>query len=74
MTRDQLTEILEAKNVLCRHCKSDMCEWCQVMQILHDSELEFESDVEPYVHCSTNGDYSPSNPWDAPGMSVSDFI
>lgn len=20
------------------------------------------------------GDYSPSNPWDAPGMSISDFI
>jgi len=23
---------------------------------------------------STNGDYGPGNPWDAPGMSVSDFI
>lgn len=23
---------------------------------------------------STDGDYGPSNPWDAPGMSVSDFI
>lgn len=23
---------------------------------------------------ATDGDYSPSNPWDAPGMSVSDFI
>jgi hypothetical protein len=23
---------------------------------------------------STAGDYSPSNPWDAPGMSVRDFI
>ena len=23
---------------------------------------------------STGGDYSPSNPWDAPGMSASDFI
>ncbi|MBD5168943.1 MAG: hypothetical protein HDT20_02280 [Oscillibacter sp.] len=23
---------------------------------------------------STGGDYSPANPWDAPGMSVSDFI
>ncbi|MCR4845350.1 MAG: hypothetical protein K5865_01255, partial [Eubacterium sp.] len=23
---------------------------------------------------SSAGDYSPSNPWDAPGMSVSDFI
>ena len=23
---------------------------------------------------STDGDYSPSNPWDAPGMSIKDFI
>ena len=23
---------------------------------------------------STDGDYSPANPWDAPGMGVSDFI
>ncbi len=26
------------------------------------------------VPSSTGGDYSPANPWDAPGMSVSDFI
>ena len=23
---------------------------------------------------STMGDYGPSNPWDAPGMSIHDFI
>ena len=28
----------------------------------------------PAVPSSTGGDYSPANPWDAPGMSVSDFI
>jgi hypothetical protein len=33
---------------------------------------EFED--EDYVPSSTNGDYSPSNPWDAPGMSIKDFI
>ena len=27
-----------------------------------------------YVKSSSNGDYGPSNPWDAPGMSVKDFI
>lgn len=31
-------------------------------------------DGEPYVPSATNGDYGPSNPWDAPGMSVRDFI
>ena len=29
---------------------------------------------EDYCPSSTNGDYSPSNPWDAPGMSIKDFI
>jgi hypothetical protein len=27
-----------------------------------------------YMSSSTNGDYSPSNPWNAPGMSIKDFI
>ena len=35
--------------------------------------IEFEED-EDYIPSSTNGDYSPSNPWDAPGMSIHDFI
>ena len=29
---------------------------------------------EEYIPCAENGDYSPSNPWDAPGMCISDFI
>ena len=29
---------------------------------------------EEYCPSSTNGDYSPSSPWNAPGMSVRDFI
>ena len=29
---------------------------------------------EEYVPSCTNGDYSPSNPWDAPGCSIKMFI
>ena len=29
---------------------------------------------DEYCPSATNGDYSPSNPWDAPGMSIRDFI
>ncbi len=29
---------------------------------------------EHYTPSATNGDYGPSNPWDAPGMSIRDFI
>ena len=40
---------------------------------------EIQSETTPweddeYVPSAENGDYSPSNPWDAPGMSISDFI
>lgn len=36
-----------------------------------DWDLEFENHYSPSC---THGDYSPSCPWNAPGMSVSDFI
>ena len=54
---------------------------------LSDAEAEYLGlDMERYraatgedsdggtVPSSTSGDYSPANPWDAPGMSISDFI
>ena len=53
-----------------------MCEWCRVECIVTDAEngrLSTRYD-EYYISSSTNRDYSPNNPWDAPGMSVSDFI
>ena len=42
-----------------------------------DDEDEWEEpdwDDEDYVPSATRGDYSPSHPWDAPGMSIKDFI
>lgn len=36
--------------------------------------LEEYEEGEDYCPSSTNRDYSPSNPWDAPGMSIRDFI
>lgn len=35
---------------------------------------DVEKDENHYTPSSTNGDYGPSNPWDAPGMSIRDFI
>ncbi len=47
-------------------------------------QIEYEFDIdgvrsaddeeEEYIPSAENGDYSPSNPWDAPGMQTSDFI
>ena len=35
---------------------------------------ELDEEDDEYTPSAENGDYSPSNPWDAPGMSISDFI
>lgn len=34
----------------------------------------YNGDDDDYTPSATMGDYSPSNPWDAPGMSIRDFI
>lgn len=42
--------------------------------ILSQYEFDWDNYDDEYIPSSTYGDYSPSNPWDAPGMSKSDFI
>lgn len=37
-------------------------------------DTEYMEQEERYTPSSTAGDYSPSHPWDAPGMRISDFI
>lgn len=39
-----------------------------------DGVRDLDDEDEEYVPSAENGDYSPSNPWDAPGMSAKDFI
>ncbi len=36
--------------------------------------FEEPEDEEDYTPSSTMGDYGPGNPWDAPGMSIWDFL
>ena len=45
--------------------------WQSIQDEEEDSFLE---DDDEYIPSSTYGDYSPGNPWDAPGMSIHDFI
>ena len=41
---------------------------------------QYEEGTPECIECrrgytsATSGDYSPSNPWNAPGMSIKDFI
>ena len=52
----------------------DFCEMTESeMEWFGISDVE-DGEYEEYIPCSENGDYSPSNPWDAPGMSIKDFI
>lgn len=51
----------------------------ELMRLVDDIRYEImysptDDEVEPYRPSATKGDYSPSSPWNAPGMSVSDFI
>lgn len=57
---------------------------CNVMEV-EENEAEIlgldmekyrekADNVDHYIPSSTSGDYSLSHPWDAPGMSIRDFI
>lgn len=73
----EVQKVKEAMNTICKRCHYDGCEWCSVNRVMMDTEYppeEYEDYEETYIRSSYNGDYSPSNPWDAPGMSVSSFI
>ena len=64
----------------------DYCMWYE-MSTTEKEEIEHASDCQNYEYgtppclesddytpSATNGDYSPSCPWNAPGMSIKDFI
>ena len=74
MNKAKFEELRKAKATLCSYCKSDMCEWCRVELLLDSAEEDLgnieDDDDDGYVERN----YGPSNPWDAPGMSVKDFI
>lgn len=49
--------------------KYDYDEETAIDEVLKKMECD-----DNYVPSAERGDYSPSNPWDAPGMKMSDFI
>jgi hypothetical protein len=55
------------------HIEEDGSVICLDVEELDDAYEIYDEDDE-YVPSAENGDYSPSNPWDAPGMSPNDFI
>lgn len=84
-TPERLVEIASlAINGLREDDEDSAMEYFRDTMELTDYEREFfgipmetddeEDDEDNYCPSSTNRDYSPSNPWDAPGMSIRDFI
>lgn len=69
MTKKKLDELKNARLTMCYHCESDMCEFCIVNKIVDDAEKQLEEECD-YIERN----YSPSCPWNAPGMSIKDFI
>ena len=75
------------KDGLIEDGEEEACRYMADIAELSDTEAEyFGLDMEQYrdatsedadnltAPSSTGGDYSPAHPWDAPGMSASDFI
>ena len=64
----------------------DNCTMCTISDIVDDENARdifydvvyemrgIDLEAKEYIPSAENGDYSPSNPWDAPGMKMSDFI
>lgn len=71
-----------------RDCDPEDCDNCPCYDCVHrymfddrdnveeDTEDENDADWDDSheARSCTNGDYSPTHPWDAPGMSIKDFI
>ena len=57
-----------------KELKEEYTEWTLEEWISAMEEISNENENERYIQSSTNGDYSPSNPWEAPAMSIRDFI
>ena len=66
---ENLDEASATFNNQLNHGEIDFSDGCLV-----DSKITIEEEDEEHIPSSTNGDYSPSNPWCAPGMKISDFI
>ena len=66
----------------CSNCLYMDLDWCIDCQMATDwkqtakdcTRYKYKEPEEEYTPSATAGDYSPSNPWDAPGMSIRDFI
>lgn len=77
-TQFDVSDIEELKECWAAFCKEEhVPEDCVLDVYIGEEDDDFDysgSDEYPQTTSCTYGDYGPSNPWDAPGMSIRDFI
>lgn len=77
-TEEQIDEwIEELKKEIAKTPEQREKESKEFIEHLYEQEWqEAKKELEDkcYTSSATNGDYSPSHPWDAPGMCIGDFI
>lgn len=74
-----IERICDARDVICENCeiRNKNCDNCIVTKIVNDAFNEDEEQTrrDEELDMEDGRDfYSPSAPWNAPGMKVSDFI
>ena len=71
IARDDFTEAWDEFKELLKKYRFESVELCD--HFMRDYGYLYD-DGEPYTPSATAGDYSPNCPWNAPGMSIRDFI
>lgn len=76
-SEEEADKVFREKSIECEldFSGGDVIDTGYIIDAVDEPEWEEpDGDDDDYVPSSTNGDYSPSHPWDAPGMKISDFI
>lgn len=70
-SEEEADKVFREKSMECEFdfSNGDIVDTGYVIDCIDEPEVD-----EDYVPSSTNGDYSPSDPWNAPGNCIADFI
>ena len=69
----EATDFIKSRPYLTESEKGDLIDYMNMPQEMDDYPYEENPFLPDYMDRDSR-DYGPSNPWDAPGMRVSDFI
>lgn len=75
-SEEEADKIFREKSMECEldFSGGDVIDTGYVIDDMDKPEWEEPDCDDDYIPSSTNGDYSPSDPWNAPGNCIADFI